>query len=87
MMMAPKLLVALFVGQAMCFNMEVSMKSSLTFDEAAAKNRPVSKVTSAELGLATSAGRIQATRAWGSAAGEALLNLEKLGRQINPPSQ
>jgi len=43
-MMAPKLLVALFVGQAMCFNMEVSMKSSLTFDEAAAKNRPVSKV-------------------------------------------
>jgi len=34
---------ALF-GQALGFNMEVGMKSSLTFDEEAAKNRPVSKV-------------------------------------------
>ena len=44
MMMASKLLASLFVAQALCFNMEVSMTSSLTFDEAAAKNRPVSKV-------------------------------------------
>merc|ERR1719450_1124789 len=43
--MAPKILLALFATQALCFNMQVSMKSSLTFDEAAAKkNRPVSKV-------------------------------------------
>merc|ERR1719388_441634 len=43
-MMSSKILIALFATQALCFSMEVSMKSSLTFDEAAAKNRPVSKV-------------------------------------------
>jgi len=43
-MMASKILLALFVSKALCFNMEVSMTSSLTFDEAGAKNRPVSKV-------------------------------------------
>ena len=42
--MASKILLALFVSKALCFNMEVSMTSSLTFDEAGAKNRPVSKV-------------------------------------------
>merc|ERR1719352_698465 len=39
-----KVLAALLVAQAVCFNLEVSMTSSLTFDEQAAKNRPVSKV-------------------------------------------
>jgi len=36
--------VALVVSPALCFNMEVAMTSSLTFDAEAAKNRPVSKV-------------------------------------------
>merc|ERR1711865_894976 len=44
MMTASKILLALFVSKALCFNMEVSMTSSLTFDEEGAKNRPVSKV-------------------------------------------
>jgi len=39
-----KLLVVLLVAPVLCFNMEVAMTSSLTFDEEAAKNRPVSKV-------------------------------------------
>jgi len=36
--------VALLASPALGFNMEVGMKSSLTFDIEAAKNRPVSKV-------------------------------------------
>ena len=36
--------VALLASPALCFDMEVAMKSSLTFDIEAAKNRPVSKV-------------------------------------------
>jgi hypothetical protein len=32
------------LAPALCFNMEVGMTSSLTFDAEAAKNRPVSKV-------------------------------------------
>merc|ERR1719201_1275624 len=44
MMMTSKFLLALLATQALCFNMEVSVKSSLTFDEVAAKNRPVAKV-------------------------------------------
>merc|ERR1719487_1785775 len=43
-MIAAKILIALFATNALGFNMEVSIKSSLTFDEAAAKNRPVAKV-------------------------------------------
>merc|ERR1719388_95345 len=43
-MMSSKILIALFATQALCFSMEVSLRSSLTFDVAAAKNRPVSKV-------------------------------------------
>jgi chromosome segregation ATPase len=38
------LLAALLVTPALSFNMEVSVKSSLTFDVEAAKNRPVTKV-------------------------------------------
>merc|ERR1711865_446608 len=44
MMTASKILLALFVSKALCFNMEVSMTSSLSFDSEGAKNRPVSKV-------------------------------------------
>jgi len=36
--------VAALLSPVLCFNMEVSMTSSLTFDAEAAKNRPVSKV-------------------------------------------
>jgi len=36
--------VAALLSPVLCFNMEVSMASSLTFDAEAAKNRPVSKV-------------------------------------------
>merc|ERR1719484_128698 len=43
-MMKAALLLALLVSPALCFNMEVGMTSSLTFDAEAAKNRPVSKV-------------------------------------------
>ena len=37
-------ILALLVAPALCFNMEVGMTSSLTFDAEGAKNRPVSKV-------------------------------------------
>merc|ERR1740115_406336 len=37
-------LLALLVAPVVCFNMEVAMTSSLTFDAEGAKNRPVSKV-------------------------------------------
>merc|ERR1719310_1896497 len=44
MKMSACLIVALLAAPVMGFNMEVAMTSSLTFDEQAAKNRPVSKV-------------------------------------------
>ena len=43
-MMASKICLALLLSPMLAFSMEVAMASSLTFDEQAAKNRPVSKV-------------------------------------------